>query len=95
LYDDFVFIPLHIFFIFLISFSATLFIFVAACGIVVYYESIKREPKIRGIYELGSTIGWEKATDEPMFNGSGERQPTNGSQRILTVPKVGYCVSSL
>jgi hypothetical protein len=25
---------------------------------------------------------------EPMFNGSGVRQPTNGSQRILTVSKI-------
>ena len=39
---------------------------------------------------LGSDVGWAKATDEPMFNGSGVRQPTNGSQRIsdLTVSKM-------
>ncbi len=34
--------------------------------------------------DLGMHVGWEKATDEPMFIGSGERQPTKGSQRIST-----------
>jgi hypothetical protein len=40
-------------------------------------------------------VGWEKTTEEPMFNGSGVSQPTNGSQRILTVSKIGYGVSYL
>jgi hypothetical protein len=44
---------------------------------------------------LGLDVGWEKATDEPIFNGSWERQPTNGSQRIFTVSKIGYGVSRL
>ncbi len=46
-------------------------------------------------YVLGLYVGREKATDEPMFNGSEESQPTNGSQRILTVSKIGYEVSNL
>ena len=33
---------------------------------------------------LGCVVDWEKTTDEPIFNGSWESQPTNGSQRILT-----------
>ena len=40
-------------------------------------------------------VGWENTTDEPIFNGSWERQPTNESQRILTVSRIGYGVSSL
>jgi hypothetical protein len=38
---------------------------------------------------LDVDVGWEKSTDEPIFNGSWEREPTNGSQRILTVSKIG------
>ncbi len=36
-----------------------------------------------------------KATDELIFNGSSESQPTNGSQWILTISKIGHEVSNL
>ena len=35
----------------------------------------------KGVPKLGLVVGWEKTTDEPIFNGSWERRPTNGSNR--------------
>jgi hypothetical protein len=47
------------------------------------------------VFNIGFNVGWEKATDEPTFNGFGEKQQTDGSQRILTVSQIGYGVSIL
>ena len=54
-----------------------------------------RRTSVNLCLHLGVHVGWEKTTDEPMFNGSGESQPMNGSQRILTVSKIVYGVSRL
>ena len=44
----------------------------------------RKSPVIRLVFN------WEKATDEPMFNGSEEREPTKG----CTTDEDRYCIKN-